>query len=113
MARRWLVAIALVSVTLSASALVGSATGCGAGTPASTSGPTPAIGRDRAIELARDAADEAGYTRADYEVRRAELETTPGVWRIELVHVPPTPPGAHCTVTVDAASGATDLVHGR
>lgn len=33
--------------------------------------------------------------------------------RVDLMHVAPAPPGAHCTVMVDATTGATELSHGR
>jgi hypothetical protein len=67
---------------------------------------------------AQDAAAAEGYAPGVFVVRSVE-QVGPdggafaGMWRVELEHVAPAPPGGHCTMYVDLAGRTTRVFHGE
>lgn len=65
-----------------------------------------------ARRIAVDVATKARYSPQEYRVvaiDRVDTET----WAVHFEHVPPVPPGGHCTVYVKAADGSARLVQGE
>jgi hypothetical protein len=92
------------------------ACGCAAptATPAAASQSAAPRAEDAAVarQIAVEVAAKAQYSPKDYRVvatKRMDAET----WAVFFEHVPPVPPGGHCTVYVRVADGSARLVHGE
>jgi hypothetical protein len=73
--------------------------------------PSVPISEDQAREIALRTAAAEGYDNATYPVTSLQREAD-GTWTVFLEHIPPTPPGAHCIVTV-SPDGTARLAHGE
>ena len=66
--------------------------------------------------IAEKTAETSGYTRGVYEIRSSErinVGSFAVTWAVFFEHVPPAPPGGHCTVYVRIDDGTARLFPGR
>jgi hypothetical protein len=88
------------------------ALGCAAAPAASKREVTEAEAR----RLAEQTAEASGYARGVYEIRSSERVkegSFAGIWAVFFEHVPPAPPGGHCTVYVRIDDGTARLFPGK
>lgn len=70
------------------------------------------VSREQAQELAADAALAEGYDVTEYQLEEMTLDEG-GDWWLRYVLPPPTPPGGHFGVVVDAETGQARVMHGE
>ena len=71
------------------------------------------ISEERAVEIARETAEQEGYDLSIYELRSVEFNEEGNRYWVHFEHAPPTPPGGHFSVDVNATSEEARLVRGE